>query len=126
MYILACILFLLPTVLLAAAWRDVAGGRVSDYPEWRKYCVNAALVAATFATLASMLFMFSWLHHGGGPHGLDPSPGLWMRIRPVLKWAFIVGITLTAFGKGRLRLILLGWAPSIVFVLYAVFMLQMD
>ncbi len=70
--------------------------------------------------------MFSWLYHGGSPHGLDPSPGLWMSVRHALKWTFILGVASTVFGKGKLRLLLLGWAPSIVFVFYTVFMLQMD
>jgi hypothetical protein len=120
------ILFLLPCLLLVAAWRRATSGLETGYPKWRRHCADVALFAATVATVAEMLFMFSWLYNGGSPHGMDPSPGLWMRLRPAIKWPFVLGVVLTLFGKGKLRLLLLGWVPSVVFAMCATYMLQMD
>jgi hypothetical protein len=72
-----------------------------------------------------MVFTFSWLYNGGSPHGLDPSPG-WVNLRPVLRWLFVAGAVLAVFGKGRLRLLLVAWAPSLILALFATFALEMD
>ena len=105
MYLVSSIFFLLPSLLLVAAW-TCPGDPKTICPKWRRHCGHLALFAATSATVMSALFMFSWLYHGGSPHGLDPSPGLWMSVRHALKWTFILGVASTVFGKGKLRLLL--------------------
>ena len=127
MYIVAGVLYLLPCSILFVAVKHATANRQElACPEWRDYCTQGALVVASIATVTAMLSMFSWLHSGGSPHGLAPVPGLWKTLRPLLKWTFVTSVALTIFGKGKVRLLLLGWVPAVVFVDYAVVMLNMD
>jgi hypothetical protein len=127
MLLVASVLFLVPLSLLLMAWRHTIKSRPEAATAgWRKYCGIAALLDATTAILVSMLFTFSWLNNGGSPHGLDPAPGLWQTLRPLIKWALASSFVLAILGKGKVRLLLLGIAPSVVFVSSVIFMLQMD
>ena len=127
MYVVSGILFLLPSWLLAFAWaRAFDSPQESAHSNWRTDCVKVALVVASLATLASMAFIFSWLHDGGDPHGWGPSPGLWQTLRPVFELALEGTVALAIFGKGKGRLLLLGWALADAFVVIVVFVLAMD
>jgi hypothetical protein len=61
-------------------------------PTWRTYSVNAASLVAGTARLTSMAFVFSWLLSGGSPRGMDPSPGLWKPLGPIIKWTLVASI----------------------------------
>ena len=127
LYMASSVLFLLPCSLLGVAWRRaVKSEQELTQPSWRMYCIKAALLVASFATFASMTFIFSWLRSGGSPHGLGPSPGLWKHLGPVFTWALVVSVVLATLGKGKERILVLGWALAAVFVMAMVFMLDMD
>jgi hypothetical protein len=101
-FIASAVLFLLPCSLLGVAWRRaVKSGQDLTQPNWRIYCIKAALLVASFATFASIAFIFSWLHNGGSPHGLGPSPGLWKHLGPVFTWTLVVSVVLATLGKGK-------------------------
>jgi hypothetical protein len=126
-FIVTIVLFLLPSSLLWAAWtgsaRSAREGRVQD---WRAYCSTAALVTASCATLLELAFFFSWFHNGGSPHGMMPSPGLWKFLGKIAACVLVASIVLSAFGKGKWRLLILGWAASLILVAYAISMLDRD
>jgi hypothetical protein len=127
MFIVTILLFLLPSSLLWAAWRgSVRSAHEGTPQDWRAYCSTAALVTASCATLLELAFFFSWFHNGGSPHGMMPSPGLWKFLGKIAACGLVMSIVLSAFGKGRWRLLILGWAASLAFVAYAIFMLEMD
>jgi len=87
---------------------------------------TAALVTAGCSTLLELAFFFSWFHNGGSTHGFMPSPGLWKFLGKTAACILVASIVLSAFGKGKWRLLLLAWAASLVFSAYAIFMLDMD
>ena len=119
--------FLIPCSLFWVAWRgSIRGSQESEHPSWRTYCVNAALLVAVTATLTSMAFIFSWLLSGGSPHGMDPSPGLWKSLGPIIKWTLVASVAFVALGKGKGRFLVLKWAVADVFAVAMVYMLQMD
>ncbi len=127
MYLISGVLFFLPCALLWAAWRrGLKGGQQSPQPNWRVYCVNAALIIASCAMLAIMGFVVSWFHNGGSPHGLAPAPGLWKSLGPIFTWTLIASVILAILGKGKARFLVLGWAAAVVFALAMVFILEMD
>ncbi len=127
MYVVAGILFVLPCGLLVAAlMRLMKDIHLSGYASWRRYAATISLCAATLATLLAVAYICSWLYNGGSPHGMNPSPGLWIRIGPLLRWPTSVGFILGWFGKGRARILLVGWAPALAFALCVTYMLQMD
>ena len=127
MYICASILFLLPCSLLLVAWRRVfKSGPDSTRPNWRTYCLKTAVFVASFAALSSMAFIVSWLNNGGSPHGLDPTPGLWKDLGPVFGRSVVASIALASLGKGKGRLLVVGSALAVMFVVIAIFRLEMD
>jgi hypothetical protein len=83
-------------------------------------------VAAACATLLVLVFFFSWFYHGGSPHGATPSSGRWRFAGRIGAYLLIASIVLSAFGRGKWRLFILGWAASLAFVSYAILMLDMD
>jgi hypothetical protein len=127
MYICSSILFLLPCSLLLVAWSRVfKSGPDSARPNWRTYCLKAAVLVASLVTLASMAFIASWLSNGGSPHGLDPAPGLWKPLGPLFGRSVVLSVVLAALGKGKGRLLLVGSALANIFAVLMVLVLEMD
>ena len=127
MYVVSSVLFLIPCSLLWVAWRRSSEGtQGSDTLTWRTYSINAALLVAGTGTLTSIAFIFSWLLNGGSPHGMDPSPGLWKSLGPIIRWTLIASIAFAALGKGKGRFLVLVCAVADVFAIAIVNMLQMD
>jgi cytochrome b len=121
------VLFLLPCSLLWAAWRrSVRNASESRAPTWRAHCGAAALVLAACSTLLELVFYYSWFHNGGSPHGMMPSPGVWKIVGRIAFWILVASVVISAFVKGRWRLLILAWAGALVFVAYATFMLNRD
>jgi len=127
MYVATVILFLIPLSILSVAWRgSVVSGKDVEQQDWRSHCLKAALVIATFAAVMAMAFSLSFTHSGGSPHGLMPPRGLWLTLRPIAMWSMVATIAVGAFGKGKSRLLVIGSAISIFFVLALLLLLQMD
>jgi hypothetical protein len=127
MYIATFVLFLIPWSILAAAWFRFLHSQIDvklRHPRW--YLLIASLVIGTVCVAADMASWFSWFHNGGSPHGLLPSPGIWMRLRPVIKYSFIATPILATFAKGRGKLLVVASAFSLVFVEFALGALEMD
>ena len=121
------ILFLIPWSILWAAWKNsLKASLQSDYKVWRLYCVKLGLVAATLATIAAMSFNLSWTHNGGSPHGMTPAPGMWVTLRPIATSLVVATAVLGLFGKGKIRLLIVGSAFSIFFVDLLLAILEMD
>ncbi len=127
MFIVTMVLFLLPCSLLWAAWRrSIRNAREPAAPSWRAYCGKATLILAAFSTLLELVFFYSWFHNGGSPHGLMPSSGIWKIVGRISFWFLVASVVVSAFGKGRWRLLIFAWAASLVLVEYATLMLEMD
>ena len=127
LYIAAAIFYLIPVSLLAGALvRSTGNEQESVQTAWRKYCLQAALLVATAATLMSVLFVVSWFHNGGDPHGMGPSPGLWSILGPTSAYMGTASVTLALFGKGKGRFMVIGWAVTLFLVINLIFMLDMQ
>jgi hypothetical protein len=81
---------------------------------------------AICSTLFELIFFYSWFHNGGSPHGLMPSPGIWKFVGRISFWTLVGSVVLSAFGKGRWRLLIPAWAAACLFVDYLILMLEMD
>lgn len=75
---------------------------------------------------ADAVFFFSWFQSGGSPHGMTPAPGLWRVLGRTAIRAFVASMVLCAAGKGKWRLMFLGWVLSLAFVVPVIFMLEMQ
>jgi hypothetical protein len=127
MYAITAVLFLIPLSILGIAWRgELRKGRDAAPLDWRSYCLRLALVAGVIATLAAMVSSLSWTHSGGSPHGLMPPPGLWLTFRPIVKWSIVTTVAIGALAKGKGRLLAIGSAISVVFVIFLLAALEMD
>lgn len=127
MLIATLVLFLLPCSVLWIAWRrSVAIGREINSPGWRMHFGYASLILAGVSTLLELVFFFSWFHNGGSPHGMMPSPGIWKVMGRISALVLVGSVILSAFGKGKWRLLILGWAGSLVLVAYLLLRLDMD
>src|SRR5436190_4988891 len=85
MYIVAVVLFLVPSLLILTGWsRALDGWQESSEPKWRINCVTASLVTASCAIPTGLAFNFAWLHSCGNPHGMGTPPGVWR----ILAWVF--------------------------------------
>lgn len=127
MYVAIVILFVIPSSILWFAWRGFVNGRVqSAHSDWRSHVELAGLYLATVAVLATMLFLLSWTHSGGSPHGGQPPPGLWLFLRPAAMFSVIATVGVGLFGRGRTRLLVLAVATSIFCVTYLFAALEMD
>lgn len=125
MYAVTMVLFLIPLSILGIAWRgELRKGK--EVRDWRSYCLRLALVAGIVATLTAMVSGFSWTHNGGSPHGLMPRPGLWLTLRPIVKWSVVATVALGAVAKGKGRLLIIGSAVSIFLVIWLLAVLEMD
>jgi hypothetical protein len=127
MYIVTLILFPLPSALLWSAWKRSAPS-TGQGPAlgWRGLCGKAALILAVCSTLLELVFFFSWFHNGGSPHGMMPSPGIWKVVGRMSGGTLVASLVLSAFGKGKWRLLIPGWAVSYALVVYLIFALEMD
>lgn len=127
MYVITVVLFLIPLSILVVAWRgELRSSKARAHLEWRSYCMRLALIVATIATLTAMGFWMSWTHSGGSPHGMMPAPGLWLTLRPSAMWLVVATVAIGAFAKGKGRLLVVGSAISIVFVIFLLAALEMD
>jgi len=127
MYVATVILFAIPWSIVAVAWgRAVKTNSAPMRRDLRSNFVWLGLIAATFATLTAMCFEFSWTYNGGSPHGMGPGPGSWLPLRRIAMWAVAGTIVLGAFGKGKVRLLIIGSAISIVVVDTMLAMLEME
>jgi hypothetical protein len=127
MYAITVILFLIPLLLVSAAWRgELNSAKQRSDRDWRSYCMWLALIVGTTAIMTALGFWLSWTHNGGSPHGMLPAPGLWLRLREVAKWSVLLTVGIGAFGRGKARLLVIGSALSIVFVIFVLAALEMD
>jgi len=127
MYVITVVLFLIPLSILGIAWRgELRSGKEPAHRDWRSYCMRLALVVATIATSTAMGFWLSWTHSGGSPHGMMPAPGLWLPLREIAKWLVVATVAIGAFAKGKGRLLVIGSAISIFFVIFLLAALEMD
>jgi len=55
-----------------------------------------------------------------------PSPGIWKIVGRISALVLIVSIVLGVFEKGKWRLLILGWADSLVLVAFLLFALDRD
>jgi hypothetical protein len=127
MYIASVALFLIPLSIISIAWRrELAVGTKLDDQDWRSYCLRAALLFVTITAVSAMCSFLSQTFNGGSPHGAMPSPGLWMRLRYITGFSIVSAVILGLLAKGKGRLLVLGAAISIVFVLYVLTHFEMD
>jgi hypothetical protein len=126
-FVVTVVLFLLPCLLLLAAWRRYIPKTVETTTHrWRMLCGKAALILATSSMLLDLVFYYSWFHNGGSPHGLMPSPGVWKYVGRIAFWTFAVSLIFTVLGKGKWRVFIPIRAVAYGFVLYMIAMLEMD
>ena len=52
--------------------------------------------------------------------------GIWQPLGPILVWTFLISIVLSGFGKGRVRMLLLGWSVSMYAVFQLIYVFQFD
>ena len=127
MSLVAFVLFLMPSALLAGAWRRfIRAADNTQTPRLRSYFGAGALSLASLATLLELIFFFSWFHNGGSPHGMLPSPGIWKLVGRIAFWMFVASIILTFVGKGRWRIMICAWVVSLCVVVPLIFALEMD
>lgn len=125
MYVVTGVLFLIPCALLFFAMRSQFRSD-GALPLLRRYFSGAAVSIAGVSTIMHIVWNVSWLHEGGSPHGMRAGPGIWEPVGPILVWTFGIAIALSVLGKGKVRMLLLGWSVSMVFVFYTIYMFQMD
>jgi hypothetical protein len=127
MFIATMIFFILPSYLLFAAWKQsVINSQEVPFPAWRFFIGRTDLFIAVLSTLLELAFFASYFYNGGDPHGMGPSPGLWKVLGPAAGWTLVVSVCLSFFGRGKSRFLIPSWAASLLFVAYAIFMLQRD
>jgi hypothetical protein len=125
MYIATGVLFLIPCTLLFFATKNLSRPDSALAP-WRRYFSKAALSIAGVSTIVNIVWNVSWLYQGGSPHGMRAGPGIWEPLGPILLWTFLIALVLSAFGKGKVRMLLLGWSVSMCAVFQLIYMLQFD
>jgi hypothetical protein len=57
---------------------------------------------------------------------MGPAPGIWEFVGKIAVGVFIVSVVLSMFAKGKWRLLLFGWAASLVLVVLALAVLERD
>jgi hypothetical protein len=118
-------LFVLPAFFLWLSWVFLLRWKRS-FSAWRLRSALFALGVAFISTTLHLIWNISWLRSGGSPHGMPAAPGLWQGLGPVMFWTFVLATALSLLLKGASRLFLLGWSSSMVFVFFAIYVLQMD
>jgi hypothetical protein len=127
LYVASAILFLLPWSLVLGSWLAFRRPNFAvPLPTWRRFIFFAAVLVAIVSTVLNMLWNASWLENGGSPHGMGAGPGLWQNIGPFLLWSFGAATVLSFFGKGRSRILMLGWSLSMWLVFQLIYVLQFD
>jgi hypothetical protein len=127
LHIDSAVLFLMPWSLLFSAWLAFNRAKVAaPLSIWRHYLVYVALLAASVSTVSNMVWNASWLKHGGSPHGMGARPGLWQSLGPFLVWSFVAATVLSLFGKGKVRVLMIGWSVSMWVVFQSIIVLQFD
>lgn len=127
MYVITVVLFVIPLSILGIAWRgELRGSKKLAHRDWRSYCMRLALIVATVAAFTAMGFWLSWTHSGGSPHGMMPAPGVWLPLREIAKWSVVATVAIGAFARGKGRLLVVGSAISIFFVIFLLAALEMD
>ena len=125
MYVVTGILFVVPCTLLFLAGRNLSGTN-GTIPPWRRYFSMVAIFVAGVSTLIHVVWNVSWLRSGGSPHGMGAGHGIWQPLGPILVWTFLISIALSLFGKGKVRMLLVGWSVSMYAVFELIYMLQLD
>jgi len=126
-YVASGILFLLPSSLLFVAWSRLPLVEAAlATARWRKYVAKSGMLTASLSTLVNIIWNASWLHNGGSPHGMGAAPGIWQSLGPLLVWTFGIATFSSLFGKGKFRILMLGWSLSMFFVFQMVYILQID
>jgi hypothetical protein len=125
-YILAALFYLVPSCFLWAAWIRAGKALEVPLPRWRVTSLRAAFFAAVCATVMSLIFIFSYLHNGGGIHGSQTSPGIWKVLGPASSGIAVVSLLVGVAGRGKGKLLLVGWFLAIFAAEYAVFQLAFD
>jgi len=125
MYVATGVLFLIPCALLFFATRNLftTDGAL---PLLRRYFSGAAVFIAGVSTIMHIVWNVSWLHEGGSPHGMRAGPGIWEPLGPILVCTLLIALAPSVFGKGKVRMLLLGWSVSMIAVFYLIYMFQMD
>ncbi len=127
MYVLIANLFLIPLAMLGFAWHgELVKRKDVSSLDWRSLWLRLALITGDIATASSMISSFSRTHNGGSPHGLMPPAGLWLTIRPIVKWSILTTLAIGIFAKGKGRLLAMGSAISIVIIICVLAVLEMD
>ena len=75
------------------------------------------ILGRAVSTVLNMAWNASWLKHGGSPPGMGAGPGLWQSLGPFFVWSFAAATVLSLFGKGKARVLMLGWSISMLAVL---------
>jgi len=127
MLVATFLLFLIPLWLLGSAWSGSFRATPRDVArDWRWYFLIASVLAGTILAIAAIVSSFSWSYNGGSPHGLLPRPGVWMSLRPIIKWSLIASLLLALVGRGRSRLLVIASTFSVLFVEWALAVVEMD
>ena len=125
-YVLAVIVYTAPCYFLWAAWRRAGTNSRFDLPGWRTTSLKAAFFAATLATVLNLIFQFSYLRSGAGIHGSQVSPGIWRLLGPT-SWALALASLLVGVaGRGKGKLLLIGWILGMFAAAYIVFAVALD
>jgi hypothetical protein len=126
-YVVAVLLYAFPSGFLWAAWRrETKSGFMDAQAPWRESCVRVAFLAAVCGTILSLLFLFSYLHSGGGIHGSRTSRGMWTALGPISAGVSVLSFLLAAVVRSRGTLLLIAWLLGIFGANYAVFQLAFD
>jgi hypothetical protein len=73
-------------------------------------------MVAFVSTALNVICNTSWLNYGGSPHDTGAGPGLWQNLEPFLLWSFAAATVLSFFGRGKTRLLMLGWSVVFQFI----------
>jgi len=125
-FIVATVLSLIPTALLAAAWRKYfLGARDIPIPRWRLYSGGIALLLASLTTAWELVFLVFWFHGAGSFRGVSLPPVIWKVAGGIAVWMFFASILLSFLGKGRWRFFISVWAVAVCFVVPLIFALEL-
>ena len=126
-YVLAMLLYTVPCGFLCAAWRRaIKAGLEELHPVSRASCLKSSFIAATCATALSLIFLFSYLHNGGGIHGSRTSPGLWTSLGLISTGTSAASLLLAAIGRGKGKLLLIGWLLGVFAAECVIFQVAVD
>lgn len=125
-YVLAVFLYIVPCSFLLAAWIRTGSALKVPLPTWRTNSLRVAFIGATCATAMGLIFLFSYLHNGGGIHGSQTSPGVWKVLGPT-SWAIEVASLLVGVaGRGKGKFLFIAWFLGIFAAQYVIVQLAFD